>query len=387
MIFRQLATQSSVGICLCRNTNKKVLVHRSSRAQPSNSGTDVVGSCWFSSVPPDKGSDIDVNSQFSEFADVSARGIGQVIFLNSQKSGLVILGGLALGDPYVATMATLGTVTASGAAKLAGMDSDSINNGLLGYNGCLVGCAAAVFGPASIVACTTTTLVGSASTPFVASALKETMGNMPQWTFAFNIVTLTNLLRTRPFLPPETDATIVERMFGEDFGALLMESKTPSAISTNFVDLLVAPLKGISQIFVVESTLSGAAIVGGIASYSPMLAVHAISGSAIGTLMGASVGADVSELTMGLYGFNSALTSMGVGVFFVHSTPTMILSAGGAALTASLFGAMKTVFGAYGAPALTIPFCFAMSACYLLPKQIPALVLAKSPHSPEKNTA
>ena len=164
-------------------------------------------------------------------------------------------------------------------------------------------------------------------------------------------------------------------------------STTTTAPSASFGDLFVAPLKGISQIFVVESALSGAVIVGGIANYSPMLAMHAVAGSAIGTLVGVVMGAETAELTMGLWGFNSALTSMGVAVFFVNSTPTMLLSAGGAAATASLFGAMKTVFGAYGAPALTLPFCFTMSACYLLPKQIPSLKLAKNPHSPEKNSA
>lgn len=354
---------------------------------------------YFSTLTPPNNEGKDTNTlqkQASDFVDISARGIGQVIFLNSRTSGLAILGGLALGDPYLATMATLGTATATGTAQLAGIDSNSINDGLLGYNGCVVGCAAAVFGPASILACTTTTLVGSAATPFVALALKESLGSsMPQWTFAFNIVTLTNLLRTRPFLPPasvETETTAIEALLAEDWEALLLASDSTAAsastsTSSSFGDLLMSPLKGISQIFVVESTLSGAVIVGGIASYSPMLAAHAVAGSAIGTLMGVATGADVAELTMGLYGFNSALTSMGVGVFFVHSTPTMMLSAGGAALTSSLFGAMKTVFGAYGAPALTLPFCFAMSACYLLPKQIPSLVLAKNPHSPEMNKA
>jgi urea transporter len=273
---------------------------------------------------------------------------------------------------------------------MAGLDSNSINDGLLGYNGCLVGCAAAVFGPASIIACTTTTIVGSAATPFVASALKETM-TMPQWTFAFNIVTLTNLLRTRPLLPVEeemlfVDGIPIETMKGGLLEGLGTTENPVSQSSTSFIDILSSPLKGISQIFVVESTLSGAVIVGGIASYSPMLAAHAVCGSAIGTFVGAITGAELSELTMGLYGFNSALTSMGVGVFFVHSTPAMILSATGAAATASLFGAMKTIFGAYGAPALTLPFCFTMSACYLLPKQVPGLVLSKNPHSPEKNS-
>jgi urea transporter len=110
-------------------------------------------------------------------------------------------------------------------------------------------------------------------------------------------------------------------------------------------------------------------------------------GSVVGTAIGAFSGADVSELAMGLWGYNSALTSMAVGVFFVNSTPAVALSAGGAAATAAVFGAMKTVFGAYGAPCLTLPFCTTMSACYLLRNQITGLTLASSPHSPEKNSA
>jgi urea transporter len=144
-------------------------------------------------------------------------------------------------------------------------------------------------------------------------------------------------------------------------------------------------LTGISQIFVVESALSGSVIVLGIANYSQGLAAHAVAGSAIGTVVGAILGADSSEIAVGLWGFNSALTSMAVGTFFVHSVPTMALSAGGAAATAAVFGAMKTMFGVYGSPCLTLPFCVTMSACYVLHKQIPSLVLAKNPHSPEKN--
>ena len=303
------------------------------------------------------------------FLDASARGIGQVIFLNSPASGGILLGGMAFGDPYLATMATVGTLTATTTAHLTGLDA---KDGLLGYNGCLVGCAMSVFGPASVLACTTSTIVGAAATPFVAVSLKELMGQVPQWTFAFNAVALTTLLRTRPLLPPSGS----------------MEDQTSEVAQTvvSKLDLAVAPLTGISQIFVVESALSGACIVGGIAAYSPGLAGHAIMGSSIGMLVGAFT-ADSSELAMGLWGFNPALTSMAVGTFFVHSVPTMALSAGGAAATAAVFGAMKTAFGAYGSPCLTLPFCFTMSALYLLRDNIPSLMLASSPHSPEKNTA
>jgi urea transporter len=88
---------------------------------------------------------------------------------------------------------------------------------------------------------------------------------------------------------------------------------------------------------------------------------------------------------MGLWGFNSALTSLGVGVFFVHSPQAIALSAGGAAATAAVFGAIDSVFGNFGSPCLTLPFCFTMAGCYLLQDTVAGLKIAKAPHSPEKN--
>jgi urea transporter len=61
------------------------------------------------------------------------------------------------------------------------------------------------------------------------------------------------------------------------------------------------------------------------------------------------------------------------------------LSVGGAAATAVVFGAMQTVFGATGAPCLTLPFCLTASGCYLLANVVPGLQLAANPYSPEKN--
>lgn len=307
----------------------------------------------------------------------SLRGVGQVVFLNSQTSGLAILGGLAMGDPYVAALAAAGAVSATAAAKAAGLDRNALRDGLFGYNGCLVGCAAAVFispfdemiqSPLLLTA----TLVGGAASPFVVAALKPAMGTIPQWTLAFNFVTLSTLLRSRPFanMPPP--------------------SGPPSTIASLPLDqifsgMMNAPLNGISQIFVVESPFSGAIILGAFALYSPSLAAHALMGSSIGALSGACMGADVSELGMGLWGFNSALTSVGVGVYYCHSKSTVALSAGGAVATAALFGALKTVFTIWDAPCLTLPFCITMCGCYLLKDAIPGLVLASNPHSPETN--
>ena len=170
---------------------------------------------------------------------------------------------------------------------------------------------------------------------------------------------------------------------------------------SNYLDLLLSPLTGLSQIFVVESAFSGLGVLAAIATYSPQLAAHAVAGSLTGTLVGGVMGAPTAELAAGLWGYNAALTSLGVAVFFVPNHPSRVLSVAGAAATATVFGALQTVFGtALGAPCLTLPFCLVMSGCYLLgtpmttatngdkpppSATIHGLWLAAHPHSPEKN--
>ncbi len=301
-----------------------------------------------------------------ELISKSFLGIGQVIFLNNPQSGMILLGGLAYGNPFLASMAAWGSVVSTSTAHLAGLDRDKLQAGLYGYNGCLVGCASAVFVDPTFLA----TTAGALLCPFVGVALDKGVRTTPQWTLAFNCVTLSMLLRTKPLhvASREGDTSMVE------------------TATVSVMNFLSGPLKGISQIFVVESSLSGLAILGGIALYSPLLAAHAIMGSTVGTLTGAALSAPSSELAMGLWGFNSALTSMAVGVFFVPSRESTVLSVGGAAATAVLFGAMKTVMGdVLGAPALTLPFCATATGCYWLAANVPGLMLAKDPHSPEKN--
>lgn len=82
-----------------------------------------------------------------------------------------------------------------------------------------------------------------------------------------------------------------------------------------------------------------------------------------------------------------ALTSLAVSVFFVPGTASYALAGGSAAATAVLFGGAKVAMGgAFGVPALTLPFCAIAASNHLLSQNnIPGLVLAAAPHSPEKN--
>jgi urea transporter len=318
--------------------------------------------------------------------EAANKSMGQVIFLGSPASGGVIFASLALGDPKLAAYAALGTITANTTSKIIGLDKETWNNGLWGYNGALIGCAASVFGPAYYPYTVLSTLIGAAATPLVSASLKSVL-SQPQWTWSFNIVALTSLLRTRPLLPSTIDYDVSTSTAGFEDAQKLFETFDTSvkAMTSGMDPVALSPLTGISQIFVVNSPLTGAGIVAATAMYSPMLALHAVGGCATGSLVGYLLGADLSAISDGLWGYNSCLASMAVGVFFVNSPHAVVLSATSAAAAAALFGAMGPLFGACGAPCLTLPFCTVATASYLLEGHIPGLKLAKNPHSPEKN--
>lgn len=358
----------------------------STKSDPGDRGKDDKDDSSSGAGPP--------SSSPPSFVETSLRGTGQVIFLNSSASGALILGGLAVADPYLATMALAGVTTSTLAASVGGLDRQALSDGLYGYNGALVGCAVSVFLhplPATAMAtmdlqalvaspevihsaswALASTVMGASIAPYVSVGLKEAMGGVPQWTVAFNLIALGALLRTKPLAAAADEGS----------GAA-----AAAEVATATMSVLEAPLRGISQIFVVDSSLSGAAIVGATALYSPGLAGHLLLGSAVGSLTGYTLcSAPIEEITCGLWGYNSALTSMGCGAFFVHSPRTVALSIGGAAVTAGAFGALKVVFGMADVPCLTLPFCAVMSGCYLLGRGgVQGLRLALSPHSPEKN--
>ena len=111
--------------------------------------------------------------------------------------------------------------------------------------------------------------------------------------------------------------------------------------------------------------MSGAAILGAIGAYSPAAAVHTLLGSCIGVGTAMIFGAPVEEIGVGLWGYNSALTSLAVSVFFMPGMPSYALAMGGAATSTVLFGGAKGLIAtSFGVPVLTLPFCTAAAACF-----------------------
>jgi len=314
-----------------------------------------------------------VDSNVPPLFDHTLRGMGQVVFCNSALSGGLISAGLCFGDPWLGVLALTGCTTATAAAGLLAAPSANIGAGLLGYNGALVGCAFAVFlgyqawTPEPVAA----TVVGAAASAGVAMTLGGVLTAVPQYTLAFNIVALSALAFVRPFssVNPEEVA----------------EPQGPEVMSG--LDWLSSVLTGVSQIFVVNNPFSGVLILAGIAAYSPLAAVATAVGSASGVLSAVACGADMAAVKDGLWGFNPALTSLAVSIFFTPlGRAYQGLMVGGAVATALATVAFnKTLGTALEGPTLTLPFCLMASLAYLMGSRVPGLVRARAPHSPEEN--
>jgi urea transporter len=307
------------------------------------------------------------------FAAEVLRGTGQVLFLNSPVCGGVVLGALGYSDPWLATLATLGTASATATARTIGIDAGTISSGLAGYNGFLVGGAFSVFLTAtngwSFSGAAAATVVGAACTAPLVGLLRPVCGTVPQFTWAFNATTL---VAFGCYVRPLADAT----------------AATASASLITLSEFVSSTLSGVAQIGFVGDPTVGSMLLGAMCLYSPSCAAHALVGSGVGVAAALACAAPHAEIIAGLWGYNPALTALAVSVFFVPSPSSYVLAAGGAAASTFLFAATKGVTAsAIASPALTLPLCVIGSACHLMHHVVPSLVLAGEPHSPERNEA
>jgi len=306
----------------------------------------------FSAIP------LNLNLKEDGAASQTLRGCGQVIFLGNASQGAAVLAGLAIGDPTLAAFALGGGAWCTALARSTLKEGDeATNNGLHAYNGVLVGAAFYTFLGPNPLTIAGATLVGSTGAFALTRALGATYPFGPQWTYAFNAATIGGLMTAKMLAPP------------------VPETATDSSVAETAIelsDLIHSPLTGVSQIFLINSPLSGAALLGAIAMASPVAAAHAGAGAAIGTAVGVASGVDYATIANGLVGFNPCLTSLSVAVFFpTLSLGQVALSTGGAVGTTMVSSAMgPLVMETFGTPAFTLPFCLVATATYGIGKSM-----------------
>ncbi|CAE7396912.1 asnS [Symbiodinium natans] len=301
----------------------------------------MVQRAFSSSIPEPQGLDQPGPPPVHPFFMEVLRGMGQVVFCNSALSGAAIAGGLLIGDAELGVTALAGVTAATLTARAASVDHQAISDGLMGYNGALVGCALAVFQPgiplwtaiAGTIGCTPQlctslamvglTAAGAAATVPLAAKLGPLLAPVPQYTIAFNAIVLAVLAGFTLMLPPKTKTSPEPPARGSVVGFLFRSGAIP--------DMIEASLHGVSQIFVANHAGTGLMVLGGIFCYSPAAAAVTFAGSLLGSLTAILLRQDVDEVMDGLWGYNSALTALAVSIFFVPlGVPFAMLACGGA---------------------------------------------------------
>lgn len=283
-----------------------------------------------------------MNESVKKFLVAVVRGIGQVMFQGATWAGMLFLAGIgwgamAMGRPEMLAGAVVGGMFSTAVGRWLYHDGD---DGTEGFNGVLVGCALPLFLPAEwwmwflLVA-------GSAFTPWLRSVLNRWPGRMgiPSLTLPFVLTTWCLLLLSRLIYD----------------GA---ESSVPSVSELSGATIAAGWLKGVSEVFLIDSWGAGVLFVAALAVGSRQAAVWTLVGSAVGMWTAWMRGGDATAIADGLYGFNPALTSLALGaVFRRFSVDTVCIALTGAILTVFVQDIMAYLLSPLSLPVLTAPFC------------------------------
>ena len=308
--------------------------------------------------------------------DSVLRGSSQVVIINNPIAGALILASLYFPSPLVGVHGTLGLLGATFAAYLLGFDAHAISSGLFGYNGLLVGMALATFLTRDAHEADPMILIASFALGGMSSVINLALGNAlvptfktPPFTLAFNTTMLILLLASShlegfamPHHAPvattlDPDTPEVERFAGVDASWLLHSA-----------------LVAVGQVFLCESAISGALILGGMAVSSRIAACAAYAGALGGSALALVLGVDHAAIGHGLWGYNSCLTAVAVFTFYVPSCKGCLMYAIGVCLTVLIGAAMRTAFAPHHMPVGTLPFCSASILLMLTHSGIPGFV-------------
>lgn len=303
-------------------------------------------------------------SKLSTLVRTLLRGTGQVMFQNSAWTGLLILtgifwGSIASGVPQVGWGALVGLLSSTLAGMLMGINTDDGQNGLWGFNGILVGCAFPTFFDDTWLMWLAL-IICAMCTTWVRHGFNNVMApwKINSLTFPFVFMTWVFLLcaKTLHGLPeyglsdPSLDTSFAESVANPSFG-----------------DLVIYWLKGISQVFLVDSWVTGIFFLVGLALCSLWASLWGALGSAIALALAYLYGADPSSIANGLYGFSPVLTGIALGMtFYKPNWKSAIWAVAGIIVTFFMQAGMNSFMEPFGLPTLTGPFCI-VTWLFLLP--------------------
>lgn len=298
-----------------------------------------------------------------EFVKILFRGSGQVMFQNNIWTGLFFLAGIFVGayqegQGLVAWGALVGLIVSSVTAYLLPLSKDDGESGLWGFNGILVGCAFLTF-----LGSTPFTWVALILCAMLTTWVRQGFNNvMAPWkvnslTFPFVFCTWVFLFAARMLqgIPPAHMSTPE------------LSASLSSVIDLNFGNLVIYWLKGISQVFLINSWVTGILFLIGLFICNKWAAIWAAVASAVALFIAIAFKAPGNDIASGLYGFSAVLTGIALGMtFYKVNWKTAIWALLGIVVTVFVQAGMNGMLEPFGLPSLTAPFCIT-TWLFLLP--------------------
>ena len=291
------------------------------------------------------------------------RGAGQVMFQPSAWTGLLFLIGIFWGScasrtGIVAWGALVGAAVSTLTGRLLRLPADDGAQGLWGFNGILVGCAFPTF-LGNTVWMWLALILCAALTTWVRTGFNNVMApwKVNSLTFPFVFCTWLFLLAARAMhgMPPAhlSDPTLPTLFV--------------SGENLRFGHLLVYWLKGIGQVFLIDSWATGLFFLIGLWLSSARAALWAAIGSAVGLLVAILFETSGADVAGGLYGFSPVLTAIALGtVFYKPGRRSAVWALLGIVTTVFVQAGMNVMLAPLGIPTLTAPFCLT-TWLFLLP--------------------
>ncbi len=306
------------------------------------------------------------------------RGTSQVFFQENALTGLLFFVAFAVASYFTGVWATtigalIGIIVATLTAIVMEVDEDSIDQGLFGFNGVLVGIALPTFIAATPMLWVYIVIGAAASTVITA-------------TFAATLTKSWGIPgSTGPFVL--TGWLMVAGAYS--FGSLDVTGDTP-AFATDYlagttsipslIELVQIFFRNVGQVFLLGSEYSGAIVLIAIFIASIPAGIAAAAGSLVAMIVAIGMGADPSIVSQGLFGFSPVLTAMAVGVVFLSpSWQVAIYALLATIVTVYVQGALDVIVGPMGIPSFTAPYVLTMYL-FIAPKK------AAAPH-PHKAVA
>lgn len=277
-----------------------------------------------------------------EWIKILMRVFGQVMFRCNAVSGALFFAGICAAaicsDNHSMIWGSLAGGAIATAVGAAIYGRESATDGAWGFNGVLVGCALTALPIAASRPFMWAVLaLGAALSPVAKKMLDKALSKVGSGSLTLPFVIITWL------------AIMI-------FGTNPASSTDAIPAAAGIDGFSTAILKGLSEVFLADSAITGFIFIAALAADSRRSAALALFGSAIGIVAATIAGASPAAIGNGLYGFSPALTAIAVGSRFDR------LGIAPAAYTLLACGAtviIQILIEIAGIPPLTAPFCIA----------------------------